>query len=222
MGNFELHRCLLDINNNMLATGELEPHWRHTLFKMLPKHGDHSKAGNWRPIALPDIAYKVFAKMFHNRLAAHLDSLQSVDQVGLRPRVGVEFATAVFEDVCRELWVATVDLKKPLDRVEYEGLFAALSRQHVPQNYLNLPRAICSGQVGTVEGHAPFDIERGVKQGDILSSLLFNASLEEALSKWKIRVAGMGLNLCACENLSNVRYAHDLLLYTSLSEIWFS
>eukprot|EP00435_Cladocopium_sp_Y103_P073186 s443_g42.t1 len=144
----------------------------------------------------------MFAKMIHNRLAAHLDSFQSIDQVRFRPRVGVELATTVFEDACgkmlewdSELWVASVDVKKAFDRVEYDCLFAALSRQHVPQSYINLPRAICRGQVETVEGHAPFDIERGVQQGDVLSPLLCNVSLEEALSKWKVRVAGMGLNV---------------------------
>ena len=39
--------------------------------------------------------------------------------------------------------------------------------------------------------------------------------MEEALSKWKVRVAGMGLNGCACKILTHVRYADDLLLYTS-------
>ena len=46
-----------------------------------------------------------------------------------------------------ELWVASVDLKKAFDTVEYECLFAALSRQHVSQIYSNLPCVIYSGQV---------------------------------------------------------------------------
>ena len=54
--------CLLGIYNNMLATGELERHWHHILFEMLPTHGDLSKAGIWRPIELLDITCKVFCK----------------------------------------------------------------------------------------------------------------------------------------------------------------
>ena len=58
-------------------------------------------------------------------------------------------------------------------------------------------------------------MERGAKQGDIFSPLLSKALLEEALSKWKVRIAGMSWKFCACKNLTNVRYADDLLLYTS-------
>lgn len=63
--------------------------------------------------------------------------------------------------------MASVDLKKAFDRVECESLFDALSRQSVPQPYINILRVIYAGQIGSAESHGAFAIERRVKQGDI-------------------------------------------------------
>ena len=71
--------------------------------------------------------------MIHHKLAVPLDSFQSIDQVGFRPVVGVEFEVAVFEDVDGKMCEWDTDLgernlKRLFDRVEYESLFSALSR----------------------------------------------------------------------------------------------
>ena len=52
-----------------------------------------------------------------------------------------------------------------------------------------------------------------MKQGDVLSPLLFNAGLEYAMKKWKLRVQHCGLHCADDELLTNVHYADDLMLY---------
>ena len=58
-----------------------------------------------------------------------------------------------------------------------------------------------------------FPIKRGVKQGDVLSPLLFNAGLEHAMKKWELRVQHCGLHCGPNELFTNVRYGDDLMLY---------
>ena len=58
-----------------------------------------------------------------------------------------------------------------------------------------------------------FSIERGVKQGDVISPLFFNAGLEHALRKWKFRVRQCGWDVGTNECLTNVRYADDLIIH---------
>ena len=74
--------------------------------------------------------------------------------------------------------------------------------------------ALYEKQKGTVNGSSFFDILRGMKQGDVLSSMLFNAGLEEAFREWRCRLSTEGflLNINAAR-LTNVRYADDIMLF---------
>ena len=62
-----------------------------------------------------------------------------------------------------------------------------------------------------------FPIQRGVKQGDVISPLLFNAGLEHAMRKWKLRLQHCGFDLGNGEILTNMRYADDVMLYAKLT-----
>ena len=65
-----------------------------------------------------------------------------------------------------------------------------------------------------------FPVTRGVRQGDMLSPLLFNAALENVISKWKMCLHDHGIKLNDTHRLTNLRYADDLLLFgKSLAEV---
>ena len=59
-----------------------------------------------------------------------------------------------------------------------ELLSAALQEQHIDDATIALLLEIYSVQVGSVGASGVFDIARGVRQGDVISALLFNAVLE--------------------------------------------
>jgi len=133
-GGRSLHEVLLGIYNRMLRDQCLEPSWQESLFKMIPKPGDVAEVSNWRPIAVLRITYKIFAKLIHWRIHPFLDKGQSRDQVGFRHKLGVDHAFAVLETMvgkCIEwrepLWIASLDLRKASDRIEFDSLFHALS-----------------------------------------------------------------------------------------------
>ena len=85
------------------------------------------------------------------------------------------------------LWLASLDLRKAFDRIEWTQLFEALKDQGVPEEYLSLIATLYDGQVGSLGQQGQFDIKRGVKQGDVLSPVLFNAGLELAIRRWKLQ-----------------------------------
>ena len=86
-----------------------------------------------------------FSSLLHLRLRRQLDYQQSVDQVGSRPKTGVDHAFVVSETVgCKTLewqcgiWFASLDLRKAFDKVEHGALFAVLTAQGIEDRYLDL------------------------------------------------------------------------------------
>ena len=143
-----------------------------------------------------------------------------MDQLGFRPRTGVDHAFVVLETVVSKtlewqcgIWFASLDLRKAFDKVEHGALFAALTAQGIEDGYLDLLMEMYQDQTGAVPC-----IQRGVPQGDVLSPLLFNAVLEDAIRKWKLKLTNEGLRLGQDTRLTNLRYADDLMIFATSRE----
>ena len=197
---------------------------------MLPKTGNLCEIANWRPIAILPILYKLFARMVYHRISPTLLAHQSQDQFGFTPGVRIEDALMVAECVIAHsiefqvlVWLVSLDLRKAFDRVEHRALFEALNRCDLPDCYIALIEQLYSHQRGSANGSDSFQINRGVKQGDVLSSILFNCVLDHAIAKWKLRIGNCGLLVQpATERLTNSRYADDIFVYAkSLNEAIF-
>ena len=89
----------------------------------------------------------------------------------------------------------------------------ALQRQGFPQEYIRLLDVLYDSQSGFVDGSDSFPINRGVKQGDVLSPALFNAGLEDVMASWKQRLTDHGVDVGLAERLTNIRYADDIFTF---------
>ena len=111
---------------------------------------------------------------------------------------------------------------KAFDSVEHESIWQALREQGVGEEYIVLLSSLYKGQKGMVATDVrskEFDIKRGTKQGDPLSTLLFNAVLEHIFAKlkvaWTSRRHGLDMSIGSKCLLSNLRFADDVLLFGS-------
>jgi hypothetical protein len=52
----------------MLAWGLTSEYINKGMITLIPKSGDHSKLGNWRPITLSGSIYKILAKILARRI----------------------------------------------------------------------------------------------------------------------------------------------------------
>ena len=115
-----------------------------------------------------------------------MDEQQPNDQTGFRPNTGIDDAFVVLECLSSKslewnapMWFASLDLTKAFDRIEYSPLFDALLQQGVPRCYCTLLWRLYKGQAGSDHGSERFNFERRVKQGDVISPILFNAGLAQ-------------------------------------------
>jgi len=214
---------LVSFFNNIFEYGQVPADWRDSCFILLHKGGPASDANNWRPIAILRIIYKVFARLLYGRIKQTLGSRQSDEQFGFRTQRSTGDALLIAESVISraiefniDIWIISIDLKKAFDRIEHPALFQALESHGLNLGYRQLLQELYYGQRGILNDNVSFPIERGVRQGDVLSPLLFNSALEHAITSWKQKLLNHGLALTTDTNtkrLTNIRFADDLLLF---------
>ena len=114
----------------------------------------------------------------------------------------------------RELFMCFIDYKKAFDCLDHQRLWNTLKGMGVPEHLIVMLSNLYTNQEATIRteygetGNIP--IGKGVRQGCIISPLLFNIYAEnimrEALDKWN---KGIGIG---GRKVSNLRYADDTTL----------
>ena len=123
------------------------------------------------------------------------------------------------------MWLGLVDFEKAFDTVEHNSLWEALVELGIQPAYVNLLKILYRSQLATVASGAEsrsFNLERGVKQGDPISSFLFIAVMEVIFRRLKTRWSHLNKRRSGqyfgmviddpVDPLTNLRFADDVLL----------
>ena len=93
---------------------------------------------------------------------------------------------------CIKMWIATIDFTKAFESITHKSVWQALNSCGINHEYIRLLKKIYKDQKALVQTDVEinmFEIKRGTKQGDSLSSLLFNTvlqnSLKEVTRRWQ-------------------------------------
>ena len=228
-----LHEVILSVFNDVLTAGqEPPPDWRKSRLVVLFKKGDASMPSNYRPIAILPILYKLFSRMLCGRVKHMIIEQQSVDQAAYRKGFNTEdhlISLTLLTEACAEwnvhIWLGLLDFEKAFDTVEHKPLWKALQELQVQEEYIDLLKTLYCRQSSTVlagKESRPFDLERGVKQGDPISSLLFLSIMEVIFRRVKARWHKLNQRRVgpyygividnSTDPLTNLRFADDVLL----------
>ena len=230
----ETREMMRQIFNEIIKRKELTPEdWKKVTIKVIHKKGDVENVSNYRPICSFSALCKLFWTILYGRLYPVLDQKQAEDQAGFRNSYQTTDHLATYrmiEQKCHEwrikMWTSTVDFTKAFDSISHKSVWEALKSCNVDHEYISLLRKIYRDQkasVQTDEESNIFDIQKGSKQGDPLSSLLFNTvlqfSLKDEIQRWQ-KKKGMGIYLSDHDRgcLTNLRFADDVMLFATSKE----
>lgn len=213
---------MLEVFQDSLNRGQLPLSCRRAVITLLPKKGDLQLLKNWRPVSLLCGDYKILSKALALRLREVVGEVIHVDQTYCVPGRSISDNITLIRhvlDVSSSLGVDTglisVDQEKAFDRVEHQYLWQALAAFGFNPGFIAkiqvLYRDIAS--ILKVNGGlaAPFNVERGVRQGCSLSGMLYSIAIEPLLHKLRRELNGVVFNGCpAVFKLS--AYADDVIL----------
>ena len=115
----------------------------------------------------------------------------------------------------KNIYFCFVDYAKDFDCVDHNKLWKILKELEIPDHLTCLLRNLYAGQEATVRnGHGTtdwFQIEKGVHQGYILYSCLFNLYAEHIMKNAGLDEAQAGIKIVG-RSINNLRYAGDTTL----------
>ena len=184
----EIHELVVRIWNDEVLPEE----WKTGILCPIYKKGDKLECGNYRGIALLNVAYKIFANILYQRLLPYEESIIGEYQGGFR--VGRSTTDQLFNirqilEKCKEYNVEIhqlfVDFKSAYDSVIRRKLWRVMEEFGIPSKLISLIKLTLRGANSRVRIRNKlsdaFDIEEGLRQGDPLATLLFNLILEAAV-----------------------------------------
>ena len=121
----------------------------------------------------------------------------------------------------KNIYFCFIDSAKDFDCVDHNKLWKILKEMGIPDHLTCLLRNLYAGQEATVRtGHGTtdwFQIKKGVRQGYILSSCLFNLYAKYIIRNAGLDEAQVGIKI-ARRKINNLRYADDATLMAESEE----
>jgi hypothetical protein len=169
--------------------------------RMFPlfKKGDRTDVTNYRGVVVLNTLQKVLARIVLHRTRDVLEAELLDCQSGFRRDRGTVDHIWVLTELirmCKEfqvpLFLAFVDLEKAYDGIPRDLLFALLRRRGVSEDCVTMIEVLYANTLCTIDGKVTFPIISGVRQGCLLSCLLFNVIMDAVMRDFLAVVADKG------------------------------
>ena len=222
-------KVILKLFNDILQSSEVIPEWALGMIVPLHKDGPKLDTANYRGITLMSCLGKLFLSILNNRLIVYSieHQLLSPAQLGFVAGNRCSDAHIIIYNLVKKkchrensrIFSCFVDFKKAFDSVPRDLLLTKILNMGVTGKFFNIIRHIYTTDKACVKlGQSRSDffcLDIGVRQGCILSPLLFNLFISDLAKKFdttgdKIQLGNRGIN--------SLFWADDLVLMSETKE----
>jgi Reverse transcriptase (RNA-dependent DNA polymerase) len=204
--------------------GEIPKQWLLSTFVLISKKPNPRECSEYRTIALMSHTLKLFLKIIHKRIYKKLEEGISNTQFGFREGLGTREAlfgiNVLFQrclDMNQKVFACYIDFEKAFDKVKHDKLYQLLLKRNVDSDDIRIISNLYWDQRANtrVDNKLTEEMEilRGLRQGCILSPLLFNLYSESIFNETlEEETAGVVIN---GQTVNNLRYADDTVMLTT-------
>ena len=182
------------------------------------KLGDITSSNNYRSIALSSLILKVidWVVLLLHKDGLNIDELQFGFQQDTSTNMCTWLAVETIEYFLRngsDVFACVMDMTKAFDKVQHSKLFWKLVEKGIPPIYIRLLLEMYEKQQANVRWNGvlsnPFPVTNGVKQGAVLSPILYCIYIDGLFTCLRKEKTGCWVN---GNYVGIVAYADDLLL----------
>lgn len=167
--------------NTFLVNGYAPSELKDSKVTLIPKKNQPRLPSEFRPISV----FSVLLRLFHAILEKRLSSVPlKSTQKGFIRRDGIAENSFILKSLLKyakrqkhDCYLAFIDLSKAFDSVSHPAIVAALKRLGIPPRLISYIEALYQDSYTDINGRR-VKLGRGIRQGDALSTFLFNAVVD--------------------------------------------
>jgi len=211
-----------ELTRDIAERGSSRAGFKDANISLFYKKGDPTLVSNYRPISSMNTDCKMYTNLLNMRLAPWAVAKLHPDQKGFVPGRLMNEHTRLASEVVHLCdatgtpgFIVGLDQAKAYDRVDQPWLLQVLVASGLPPDLILLISDLtsdCRSRIRINSGYSPyFVLKHGVRQGDPLSCLLFNFSIEPLAIK--LRQVVKGLSVPGVRPVKVMLYADDINLF---------
>lgn len=216
---------LRSLMNKIWREKKIPTEWQTAILIALHKKGEKMLCENYRGISLLCVASKIYERILERRLRKIIEPTLEDTQAGFRKGRNTQEWIFALRQLCEKtikkqekIYISAIDIQKAFDSVSREGMWDILERRQVPVELVQAIKSIYQRSKNVIRGRdftsKEFITYKGVRQGSILSPLLFIIVMDEVAKTVKKRTSGVliGYRRMRPVIIRELMYADDLVI----------